>query len=87
MGFPPDNITGAEAEQIERFRRVARRHWNAILSRLPSEHRLKWVAFDLLTGEYEMSDDRQEAIRDLGTRLPRAMIWTEYVPEYHRKPY
>ena len=84
MGFPPDEIAAAEQDKRERVRFVAQSYWNSILSRLSSKSRNKWVAIDLTTGEYEMADDQQEAVRNLEARFLKAMVWVEKVPPYHR---
>ena len=61
--------------QFERLLYVSRHRRDEVLSDLSAQDSGRWVAVDLVTGEYELDDNPGDAERKLAARVPGAMAW------------
>ena len=86
--FYPDSPSAGEMEQFNNLLYAVNQRRHEVLIHLTSQHHGKWVAVDLVTGEYELDDDPAEAERKLEVRMPRATAWMFEVPaDYVHKMY
>ena len=86
--FYSDYSNAGEIEQFDNLLYAVSQRRHEVLNHLTSQHHGKWVAVDLVTGEYELDDDPAEAERKLEVRMPRATAWMFEVPDdYVHKMY
>ena len=86
--FYPDSPSAGEMEQFNNLLYAVNQRRHEVLSHLTSQHRGKWIAVDLVTGEYELDDHPAEAERKLEVRMPRATACMFQVPaDYDHKMY
>ena len=86
--FYSDYSNAGEIEQFDNLLYAVNQRRHEVLNHLTSQHCGKWVAVDLVTGEYELDDDPAEAERKLEVRMPRATAWMFEVPDdYVHKMY
>ena len=78
--FYSDYPSAGEIEQFNNLLCTVNQRRHEVLNHLTSQHRGKWVAVDLVTGEYELDDHPAEAERKLEVRMPRATAWMFEVP-------
>lgn len=64
----------AEWDHMHRHRAAADRHWPGIRRQLSPDDIGKWVAFNLLDGEYALHESERDAIELLKTRNPEAIL-------------